>query len=770
MAVVPPTAGLPSPTTKAILECEQLCLSRKGIRKLAGFEPFVQLRFLYVDHNELTELTGLEANIRIVSLFAAHNKIGTLVGSSVTRFQFLESLDLSFNELSGLDRCLDELAECRFLRRLWLHHCPVAEEADYRLRVIARLPSLELLDNVLVSPEERAAASKLAGAHAHAGALATTAGSPARTAHAATQRLLAGHTLRSTASPHSPALSSPMAFGTTDVRSRTATWLPALGAHESPPKYAAVEGWPHTPARTPVGTDLSRTVSAIRAKRLAEELEALALAAGADDARTSLHAMASTYDGDMCALGALASTLRSSPGRSLVERVAPSAQAAAADPGPPAVALRGATMTLRGNASDCGRMASARAAPVSPRSPTALLPAHTPLRATTAPSGSRKLASSSPLSPLAAAIGSFRTTAAPARNSGMSSPLVTTTNATATAEVDSGCGLGHWDAYRVKSALVAAAASTSGTLTADAAAAAVASCMEFGLIPVPPLAFEVVVDVTTSSPRSPATPTSSSARAAAIRGYVDHVFNAMASGKGKAPITVGAEDFFHAINTGEYVIAAKAAAPEAVAVVASPVAATPAAGGKGPAVATPAKPVATTGAAAASPTAPAAVAASPATARHEVLRVPILQWRCMSAADAAEYASVHAATAASRWSSAWAAATAADSPLKRPLGSKAPKAADTAIPREQAAPIFDAALAATRLASVADVLVKGDAAARTAGLTPPPPVRPKRSEYYQLSSYPPAGGVPPPTHPPSWRPSPVKQPVRPEVLLIGGMS
>jgi hypothetical protein len=73
----------------------------------------------------------------------------------------LEVLNLANNKLENLNRALECLSDCRRLKVLDLHGNPVAEEDHYRARVIARLPSVEVLDRHRVTSKEREQAKKI---------------------------------------------------------------------------------------------------------------------------------------------------------------------------------------------------------------------------------------------------------------------------------------------------------------------------------------------------------------------------------------------------------------------------------------------------------------------------------------------------------------------------------------------------------------------------------------------------------------------------------
>ena len=78
----------------------------------------------------------------------------TLEGS-LSQFKFLQELDLANNDLANLDVCLEILRQLRYLRYLDLRNNPIAQEVGYRKRIIELLPSLYVLDQHVVTDQER---------------------------------------------------------------------------------------------------------------------------------------------------------------------------------------------------------------------------------------------------------------------------------------------------------------------------------------------------------------------------------------------------------------------------------------------------------------------------------------------------------------------------------------------------------------------------------------------------------------------------------------
>lgn len=149
-----PLQSLPVVNSISVRNTIELSLNHKGIEELEGFGLFANLETLWLNGNRLQRISGLDTNNRIKRLYAAQNQINSLKGSLLA-FKHIEELDLSDNSISNLDRCLETLELFMLLQKLWLQNNPVSQEVDYRLRVLARIPSLEILDNHIVTPVER---------------------------------------------------------------------------------------------------------------------------------------------------------------------------------------------------------------------------------------------------------------------------------------------------------------------------------------------------------------------------------------------------------------------------------------------------------------------------------------------------------------------------------------------------------------------------------------------------------------------------------------
>lgn len=141
--------------------CTELHMGHKGITRLRGFEKFATLNLLFLNDNKLTSLEGLEENFRIKQLYLHNNKFRIIERGSLQHFVFLNKLTLNGNYLDDLDGTIEELRGLRHLKVLDLFDNPIAQEDNYRRRVICEVStSVEVLDRHKITDEERVEARK----------------------------------------------------------------------------------------------------------------------------------------------------------------------------------------------------------------------------------------------------------------------------------------------------------------------------------------------------------------------------------------------------------------------------------------------------------------------------------------------------------------------------------------------------------------------------------------------------------------------------------
>jgi hypothetical protein len=144
-----------APTLVALRSTRELYLSNRKLLTLRGLVERTQnLEALWVNGNALSSLEGLERLAALRSLFAHDNPLEDLA-DSLRSCSCLQELTLHNCRLPDLTRILASIEHLENLRLLSLHGNPAANEADYRLQVIARLPALAVLDDCSVTPAER---------------------------------------------------------------------------------------------------------------------------------------------------------------------------------------------------------------------------------------------------------------------------------------------------------------------------------------------------------------------------------------------------------------------------------------------------------------------------------------------------------------------------------------------------------------------------------------------------------------------------------------
>jgi len=141
-------------SNKDVANCKELHLAGRGITVLSNFERFKNLSVLWLNNNKLKDLSGLEHNFRVRSLYCHCNHLNFL-GNSLDTFLSLNSLTLNDNHFDNMEDVLHSLREMKSLESLDLYNNPVAQEDNYRTRIIVELPSLEVLDKKPIDAEER---------------------------------------------------------------------------------------------------------------------------------------------------------------------------------------------------------------------------------------------------------------------------------------------------------------------------------------------------------------------------------------------------------------------------------------------------------------------------------------------------------------------------------------------------------------------------------------------------------------------------------------
>ena len=154
-----PWSVLPVKNAKQARDLVEVHLSDRALDLLERFEDFPNLEVVWLNNNRLRHLDGLARNFRIKCVYCANNALEDVAG--IRKFKFLNTLLLGGNRLRGLDAFLAFLGRFAFLEHLELTGNPLSEEPDYRLKLIRRLPQVQVLDRHPVTAEERRKAAAL---------------------------------------------------------------------------------------------------------------------------------------------------------------------------------------------------------------------------------------------------------------------------------------------------------------------------------------------------------------------------------------------------------------------------------------------------------------------------------------------------------------------------------------------------------------------------------------------------------------------------------
>lgn len=155
-----PYTCLPKRNRKYASECKEVYLANQGAEQTSeSFEHFKSLEVIWFSGNRLTRIDNLETNFRIQEVYVENNSLVSLNG--LRNFKFLRVLLASKNQLRNLDKQIALLAKFAFMKKLDLFDNPVAEEPDYRLRLIYHVPQVEILDKHAVKGEERVRADQV---------------------------------------------------------------------------------------------------------------------------------------------------------------------------------------------------------------------------------------------------------------------------------------------------------------------------------------------------------------------------------------------------------------------------------------------------------------------------------------------------------------------------------------------------------------------------------------------------------------------------------
>ena len=139
---------------QTLFNLENLDLSNNLIEKIDGLKTLKKLKYLSLANNFISNITNLEELSRLEILDLHQNQIHSIPIWFGKKLISLKVLNLANNQISAFDQ-IARLRTLYELRELCLQGNPIEYNENYRLLIISYVPSLQRLDGIDVSEDER---------------------------------------------------------------------------------------------------------------------------------------------------------------------------------------------------------------------------------------------------------------------------------------------------------------------------------------------------------------------------------------------------------------------------------------------------------------------------------------------------------------------------------------------------------------------------------------------------------------------------------------
>jgi Leucine-rich repeat (LRR) protein len=139
---------------QSLINLEKLDLSNNLIEKIDGLKTLKKLKYLSLAKNFISIITNLEDLSQLEHLDLHQNQIESIPIWFGKKLITLKMLNLANNQIPSFDQ-IARLRTLYELRELYLQGNPIDQHEYYRLLVISYVPSLQRLDGIDVSENER---------------------------------------------------------------------------------------------------------------------------------------------------------------------------------------------------------------------------------------------------------------------------------------------------------------------------------------------------------------------------------------------------------------------------------------------------------------------------------------------------------------------------------------------------------------------------------------------------------------------------------------
>jgi dynein light chain 1 len=149
---------------QALTNLENLDLSNNLIEKIDGLKSLKKLKYLSLSNNFINTIINLDDLSQLENLNLDQNQIQLIPIWFGKKLMKLKVLNLANNQILAFDQ-IARLRSLYELRELYLQGNPIDQNEHYRLLVISYVPSLQTLDGIDVSEDERKQAKEQYGFH-----------------------------------------------------------------------------------------------------------------------------------------------------------------------------------------------------------------------------------------------------------------------------------------------------------------------------------------------------------------------------------------------------------------------------------------------------------------------------------------------------------------------------------------------------------------------------------------------------------------------------